>query len=482
MSRSYRYAHLISSLSALAGLAFPVIGCIMEMHYHGFPYSFESAVALHKKFLNLWLLDSAPLVMGLYGYFLGRALDKIHLELENRTESEQRLRSILNNLSSGVLVTDESGVIQKCNAALCAMFGFGEGELRAQHINVLMPPEVAGLHDTYLRRLQESGRSDLFGKRRELMAQRRDGKTFPIEIVIGEMKCADTRYFVGSITDISQRKQLEAQLHQAQRLESIGQLAAGVAHEINTPIQYVGDNLHVLRQNFEDLSALIAEFQRCAESAPDLCRERMLAAEERYDLAFILDDTPKAISQAIEGTERVSHIVRAMKDFSHIDRAKVSAVDINAALRNTLTIARNEYKYVADTKTLFADLPLVECYASELNQVFLNLIVNAAHAIADKGPERGLITLVTQNTGAYVQISIKDTGTGIPKAIQDRVFDPFFTTKEVGKGTGQGLHIAHQVVAKHGGRLWFESEPGQGTSFHIQIPLQLEQKATAEHA
>ena len=263
-------------------------------------------------------------------------------------------------------------------------------------------------------------------------------------------------------------------------MESIGQLAAGVAHEINTPIQYVGDNLRALQQNFDDLTALIGHYRLCLAEAPAECRAELKEAEARHDLDYILEDTPKAIRQSIEGTERVSHIVKAMKDFSHIDRAKISVVDINSALRNTLAIAKNEYKYVADTVTDFAGLPAVECHASDLNQVFLNLIINAAHAIAAKGDERGLIRIATANLGQQVEVRISDNGTGIPKSIRDQVFDPFFTTKEVGKGTGQGLNIAHQVVHKLGGRLWFESEENVGTTFFLRIPVTLQQDNRGE--
>jgi signal transduction histidine kinase len=273
-------------------------------------------------------------------------------------------------------------------------------------------------------------------------------------------------------------KLLEAQRQvlQGEKLASVGRLAAGVAHEINTPIQYVGDNLHAISDFLVDLEAVVTKYREIVglikqtDAAQELV-QKAETAEQEHDLDFVLADAPKAVSQALDGVQRVAKIVRAMKDFSHVKSAASSGVDLNRCLESTLTVARNEYKYHADLKTDFGELPLVECYPSELNQVFLNLLINAAHAIEDTG-QRGLITVSTRGDGQWVEVTIADTGKGIPKDIRDKVYDPFFTTKEVGKGTGQGLYIARQiVVVKHGGSLDFESEVGKGTTFRIRIPL-----------
>jgi len=273
--------------------------------------------------------------------------------------------------------------------------------------------------------------------------------------------------------ELLEAKQL---LFQSEKLASVGQLAAGIAHEINTPTQYVGDNIRALADNFEDLCALIGKYTEAIDQAkkspltPEVI-DSLEATKQEHDLDFILDDAPKAIEQGLEGTERIANIVRAMKDFSHVDRGELSVVNLNHALTNTLTVARNEYKYVSDVETDFGELPDVKCYVGELNQVFLNLIVNAAHAIADTN-ERGLITVRTRHDGDHVTVAISDTGTGIPDDIRQRVFDPFFTTKEIGKGTGQGLCIAHKiVVGKHAGSLDMETEVGQGTTFTVRIPV-----------
>lgn len=269
----------------------------------------------------------------------------------------------------------------------------------------------------------------------------------------------------------------QRQAMQSEKLASLGQLAAGVAHEINTPIQYVGDNLRAISDFIRDLVGLTGQYQelvrvvKAGMPAGDLIR-RIERAEADSELDYIREDAPKAVAEGLEGVQRVAYIVRAMKDFAHLDRGQVGLVDVNAALARTLTLTRNEYKYVADVETDFADVPEIEAYGAELNQVFLNIIVNAAHAIADTG-KRGTITVRTRVVGQQVEVAIADTGGGIPVEIQGRIFDPFFTTKPVGKGTGQGLNIAHQIVNQHGGTIRFESQVGQGTTFHIRLPVKL---------
>ncbi|MBS3963565.1 MAG: hypothetical protein KGZ80_03550 [Methylomonas sp.] len=284
-------------------------------------------------------------------------------------------------------------------------------------------------------------------------------------------------YFLGKTHTLLKQKMASLELHrqqldQSQRMEAIGQLASGIAHEINTPVQYIGDNLAALRANLGDIQAFHDALLQNADTA-EQTRIRSLA--EAYDLAFILEDSPKAIQDALEGVERVSEIVKAMKTFSHVsptqDRQTIALHD---AINSALTLSRNSYKYIADVETDFSpDVGLIECYASELNQVLLNLIINATHAIEEKNDGKGLIRIQTRMASAdTVEIQIADNGVGIAKDIQDKVFNLFFTTKDVGKGTGQGLSLAHNVIVqKHGGSLFFTSQPGVGTTFHIHLPL-----------
>jgi signal transduction histidine kinase len=292
----------------------------------------------------------------------------------------------------------------------------------------------------------------------------------------------------GMMLDVTDQRRLENELAQAQKLESVGRLAAGVAHEINTPVQFVSDSVSFVREAMDDLSEIVdkyRELRSATEQGADVAAAAKAAeeAEDDADLDYILENAPVALDRARDGLGRVAAIVRSMKEFAHPDRKEMSQVDINQAIRSTLIIASNEYKYVAEVQTEFGDLPPVNCYAGEVNQVVLNLVVNAAHAIGDvvkDTAEKGRIRVATRVLDDQVEISIADSGKGIPVEVRSRIFDPFFTTKEVGKGTGQGLAIARTVVVdKHGGTLHFETEVGKGTTFYIRLPIAGPASATA---
>lgn len=281
--------------------------------------------------------------------------------------------------------------------------------------------------------------------------------------------------------EMEERKRMEGQLQLAQKLESIGQMAAGIAHEINTPTQFVGDNTQFLRDAFADLVKFTDKSEILINAAeagqiPQDCIEEARAALEAADLEYLKTEIPSAITQSLEGIERVAKIVSAMKDFSHPGTEK-KPTDLNRVIESTINVARNEWKYEADMVTEFdQDLPVVTCHAGELSQVILNLIINAAHAIADAraggNESTATISVSTQHVDGFAEVRISDTGSGIPREIRDRVFDHFFTTKEVGKGTGQGLSIAHAVVVKkHSGTITLDSEVGLGTTFTIRLPI-----------
>ena len=352
---------------------------------------------------------------------------------------------------------------------------------------------------------------------REHVLRRSDGRNIPLRWSLLPVPWQGEQHMALVFFDATEQKSMERRLTQAQKLESIGQLAAGVAHEINTPIQYVGDNLRFLRGAFDDLLRPLAACGELADTemggsgasggeaggdavdpAQRLARLRETLADT--DAGFLMDEVPRAIGQALEGVERVASIVLAMKKFSHPETAEKRPADINQLVLDTVTVSRNEWKYVAEVETRLApNLPLIPCLPGDLAQVLLNVVVNAAHAIAEARqaaegqpggegatigmgggapPPPGRITITTQLTPGsgpaprgHVEIRIADTGAGIPEEVRDRVFDPFFTTKAVGKGTGQGLAIAHDIVVKkHGGSIDFISTPGQGTTFTITLP------------
>lgn len=283
-------------------------------------------------------------------------------------------------------------------------------------------------------------------------------------------------------TEIVERQRVQHELARAQKLESIGHLAAGVAHEINTPSQYVGDNIRFLQEAFADFDTLLDKLDGLLEAARQgtLSDELFAEAEAavgKADIGYLTEEVPKAIEQSLEGIQRVADIVRAMKEFAHPGDGCKQATDLNQAIQSTLMLSRNEWKYVAELATEFAaDLPLVPCLRGDFNQVILNLVINATQAIAmvvgDGSAGKGALTVTTRRHGDWAEIRIRDTGAGIREDIREKVFDPFFTTKKVGEGTGQGLAIAHSiVVAKHGGRIWFETEVGRGTTFIVRLPI-----------
>ena len=287
----------------------------------------------------------------------------------------------------------------------------------------------------------------------------------------------------------SEKSQLEKELIQAQRLESLGTLASGIAHEINTPIQYVGDNIRFIAQSLRDLLAVLQNYRKVLRPPidPGVVADFALEAsniENALDLAFILEELPLALEQSAQGVKQVATIVKAIKEFSHPGQDEKSEFDVNALIETMLIVSRNQWKYVAEVETdLDASLPAFKCLPGEIGQALLNLVVNAAHAIESAERENGLIRVATRREGTRAVITVSDNGCGIPETIRNRIYDPFFTTKDIGKGTGQGLSITfNAVVKKHGGTIDCESSEGEGTTFIVSLPMEPEGQADREVA
>jgi two-component system NtrC family sensor kinase len=276
--------------------------------------------------------------------------------------------------------------------------------------------------------------------------------------------------------EMKRREHAESELGLVQKLEAVGRLASGIAHEINTPIQYIGDSVYFLSTAFEELIELV-DVQVRALAAVATPGDAQLQAQQylaSIDIGFLREEIPRAIARTTEGANRVGQIVRAMKEFAHPSVSEKSAADINHALETTIVMARNEFKYFAAVETDFGELPPVVCNIGELNQVFLNIIVNAAHALGEAGRDAstGRIVVATRRMDETVEISIEDNGCGIPKDVIGKIYEPFFTTKGVGRGSGQGLAIARTIVVdKHQGRIDVRSEVGKGTRFTLSLPL-----------
>jgi len=405
---------------------------------------------------------------------------------ENRTQAESLRRALIENgmildsITSMLIVVDTNLRIRTWNR-------------HAEQVVHQTSVDLAG------RRIDELGLDFMSGAlRAAIESALRDKKSMRVDDIVFERAAGERRilaFTIGPMTsreglvhgcllvgrDLTDMRTMQDQLTQAQKLESIGQLAAGIAHEINTPTQFVSDNTRFVQNSFRELDELLAACRaigaETVQAAASDSIEELRAIVRRTDLDFLVAEIPKALEDNLVGLGRVAKIVGAMKQFSHMGTGSKELVDLNSAIQNTCMVARNEWKYVAVVEfDLQADLPHVPCLPAELSQVFLNIVVNAAHAIQGTGDASvatmGKIGISTRESDGWVEIRISDTGTGIPESIRRRIYDPFFTTKGVGKGTGQGLAIALSIVVdRHGGTIGCESEVGRGTTFVLRLPL-----------
>ncbi len=419
-----------------------------------------------------------------------RRLNAVNQELEEATaalwDHSARLRTILNTIPVGVLVLKQDGRIEAVNRIIEDLIDVREtlclGRPVHQHVKLPEGQDVITM---------AQNRSHCEGE-----AIKADGSSFPVEISAKFLAGVHHDSVVLVLRDLraikkaeAQRAELERELAQSQRLESLGTLAGGIAHEINTPIQYVGDNIQFLNDSFEDFKSLLdsyAELREAARTVPPLQKlvEVSASLANAIDLDFLEAEIPKAITEAKEGVSRVSEIVQAIKEFSHPGQKEKSEINLNQAIETTSVISRNQWKYIANLQMDFdPSLPPVPCHPGEINQVILNLLVNAADALAETKTEDnpGLITIETRQDGDWAEVRIKDNGLGVPAHIQERIFDPFFTTKDPGKGTGQGLAICHSIIVKkHGGSLHLDPLYQEGACFVIRLPLQSRDAPSAE--
>ena len=396
---------------------------------------------------------------------------------EARSRSDQLFRSIAENSADLIAVVDQSGHRIYNNPTYGRLLGYTAEELKNTVSFQQIHPDDRPLVTRAAQKAVETG----VGQIVEYRMRRKDGTYVTLESHSSFIRDSrgEIEALVISARDISDRRMA---MH-TEKLSAIGQLAAGVAHELNTPAQYVSDNLTFLRDTWSELDAAMAF---CLAPAHALIpsdsgsSDGVIFAGPPRDWDWLRKEVPKAISQSLEGIRRMTKILGAMRRFSHSGGGEREAVDLSEALDATITVAQHQIKEIADVQTDYQpDLPRVECYCDELNQVFLNLIVNATHAIRDASTQgtrhRGKLTIRTRQIDQDVQIEIQDNGSGIPLDVRDRVFDPFFTTKQVGEGTGQGLTICHEIVVqKHHGTIWFDTEIDKGTTFFVRIPIRFD--------
>jgi two-component system NtrC family sensor kinase len=396
------------------------------------------------------------------------------LELEEERAERKRLEALLEFAPAFIIGITTHGTIDFINRTLPQ---HDKKDVIGSSWLQYFPPDRHALMTAALRNAFDTGLTQIY----ETTTPGPDGAPVWFESQLAPIRVGGQ--IVGAVLvsqDVTERKRAQAELLAARHLALLGTLAAGVAHEINTPIQFIGDSVQFLRDATHDLLQLFEKIQALRQAAVDgrpleQVVEEAAEVERDADLPFLRENIPAAFARCLEGLGRVTTIVRSLKDFAHPSQEEMSAVDLNRIVQGTLAIAAGEYKYVADLQTDLGELPPVTCHSGEIGQAVLNIVVNAAHAIGDvvAGTDsKGLITVRTRHEGDMALIAISDSGGGIPERVQPRIFDPFFTTKEVGKGTGQGLAIASSTVReRHGGTLTFETAEGRGTTFFIRLPL-----------
>lgn len=443
------------------------------------------------------------LAIGVYGYLhkpLGKEMVRIsvqnalhHMNLENHMqaclkeaqeevfEKNRKLEAILNNIDIGVIMVDEEMNILTYNKTMEKMFPKISDQATHRCFEII-PEEAPATSpvDCPMVKAFETKKTVYHDRIIHTSEGVREFKISTIPITGSSGEPDGGIIIFHDVTDIMENQK---DISDTNKLVAVGQLAAGIAHEINTPTQFLGDNIRFLKESFEELQPLFNinnDISGIADNDPALLKKlitKLKEEVENVDLEYLAEELPIATSQSLEGVQRVSQIVKAMKDFSHPDESEKSLNNINELLRTTLIICKNEWKYVAQIQyELDENLPHIECVPSELSQVFLILIVNAAHAIEEKmaaGENTlGHISVGTRKCeNEEVEITIQDTGAGIPADIQEKIFEVFFTTKKRGKGTGQGLSLARKLIDNHNGNLTFSSEVNKGTKFHIRLPI-----------
>lgn len=413
--------------------------------------------------------------------------------------SEKRFRSVAQTANDAIITFDAEGRVIFWNIMAERMFGYGEAEMLGKDFSIVLSSRNKSANSQVLRRMiqtisQQAGKNmTSIGRTAEMQGLRRDGREFPFEISISVWETDNRRYFTAIIRDITERKRMEDSLHretdelkkaradleqaytelkqtqaqilQREKMASIGQLAAGVAHEINNPMGFISSNLRTLEKYTKRLADFIAMQTDYIKASGD--PSALEESRSSLKIDYIVQDIRDLIHESLEGAERVKRIVQDLKSFSRVDQAEFKHADINECLESTINIVWNELKYKATVNRDYGNLPMTKCFPQQLNQVFMNLLVNAAQAIEKQGE----ITVKTWREDTCLFASISDTGCGIEPEKLNRIFEPFYTTKPVGTGTGLGLSITYDIIKKHGGEIYVQSEVGKGTTFTVRIPI-----------
>jgi len=482
---------------------YPVHQCLQELKTGPYRYLQASPVTIGQLYhqYRYWVYGGTGLLVLILGamlhvFLLNRRLSAITLKLRYEHQEREKIVADLNDfkvtldqVQDSVFMFDPDTLRYfYVNQGGLDQIGYSFEEIK-QLTDFAIKPDFKELQfREMLAPLRDSSKDSLTYTTRH---KRKDGSFFPVEVFLQHITPEGKKSrFVAIVRDITrrmeeqkEREQLLTRLNSEQKMASIGQLAAGIAHEINTPAQYLGSNIDFLGEAFTGIDQLMRQYDQLlsspdASALPEFLANTINELKNQADWDYFAEEIPRAIEQTKEGVAKISSIVLAMKEFSHPGCKEKQATDLNKLIDTTITVTSNEWKYVADIdRQLDRSLPLFSCLPNEMGQVILNLLVNAVHAIQDKigtglDGVKGKITIGSRRVDDSIEITLTDTGGGIPEAIGAKVFDPFFTTKEVGRGTGQGLAICHDIIVnKHGGTIEFVSTEGEGTTFIIRLPL-----------
>ncbi len=408
---------------------------------------------------------------------------------ESLRESGALFKAVFDGSNDAIILLSENRLLD-CNSSTLEMFGYSKAEMQNFHPADFSPPlQPDGRESSLAAKAYTELALNQGGCSFDWVHRRRDGTDFPAEVRLSSFEFHGKPIIHGTVRDVSEQKlaeqakrEMESRLQLFSKLESVGLLAAGVAHEINTPTQFISDNIRFLMGSFTQLNLILKAHRALVEQSaahPECgpARAAAIAAEKENELDYLTTEIPRCLEQSLDGLKRIGKIVGSLKEFSHPGGADKSGADLNRAIETTIAVSRHEWKYVAEVVTeLDPSMPPVHCVIDEISQVVLNLVVNATHAVEDaikkRGEKRGLITIRTRKESDNAIIEVQDSGSGIPEHVRGRIFEPFFTTKTLGKGTGQGLAIVQAVIVKkHRGSISFTTELDKGTTFKISLPI-----------
>jgi|GEM_PF-874260 len=400
-------------------------------------------------------------------------------------ESEDKYRTLVETMNEGILVLNKNLIVTYINEKVSALLGYPKNEIIGQDFVKFLHAESK--HDFIeQQKLRSEGVSDSH----EFVVVNKNGEK--VFILSSPTPITDnSQNYSGSyevLTNISNIKLIEMQLIHSQKMETIGVMASGIAHEINTPLQYVMGNTNFVKENLDQLITVMIDMRKKMETITCANIKETLHSIDKtvndLDIDFITEEIPLAINGCMEGLDRISTIVTSVKRFSHPDSDSFKAINVNKEIANTITISKNEWKSIALLTSEFGEnIPSLHCIPSDFNQVMLNLIINASHAIEERYGSlncNGLIHIKTLYENHNIVVSVTDNGSGIKGSIQKKIFNPFFTTKDVGKGTGMGLSIVLKIIEKHKAKIWFETKEGEGTTFFVEFPLHHESNEQSE--